>query len=254
MNFVILDLEWNGSYSKKVHRYFNEIIEIGAVKLDERLHSLGTFQAMIKPVVSKKITNLVTDLTGIDKDELKDGVSFQRAIKMFGKLFDENTVLLTWSTSDLMVLLENITYFTGEKTIGFAKYYADAQAFCQKKISRENSGQQMGLSSACEALGISDEDLLLHRAKDDSILTARVFKKVYVYEDFEPYIHPIDDRFYERLYYKPKIITKVSHPLVKPEFLQFRCPECHEKLHLRGKWRYSSRMLNAELRCSCGKK
>ena len=32
MNFVILDLEWNGSYSKRDKKFYNEIIEFGAVK------------------------------------------------------------------------------------------------------------------------------------------------------------------------------------------------------------------------------
>ena len=34
MNIVILDLEWNGAYSRRLHGFINEIIEFGAVKLD----------------------------------------------------------------------------------------------------------------------------------------------------------------------------------------------------------------------------
>lgn len=32
MNIVILDLEWNGAYSRRLHGFINEIIEFGAVK------------------------------------------------------------------------------------------------------------------------------------------------------------------------------------------------------------------------------
>ena len=49
MNIVILDLEWNGSYSKKVHHYVNEIIEFGAVKVDENLNFLSEFSLLVKP-------------------------------------------------------------------------------------------------------------------------------------------------------------------------------------------------------------
>ena len=34
MNYIILDLEWNGSYSKSERKFINEIIEFGAVKVD----------------------------------------------------------------------------------------------------------------------------------------------------------------------------------------------------------------------------
>ena len=37
MNFIIFDLEWNNAYNYKLKRGMNEIIEIGAVKLDENL-------------------------------------------------------------------------------------------------------------------------------------------------------------------------------------------------------------------------
>ena len=34
MDYVILDLEWNTAYSKSAHKFVNEIIEFGAVKVD----------------------------------------------------------------------------------------------------------------------------------------------------------------------------------------------------------------------------
>jgi len=56
MNYIVIDLEWNGGWSKKAHGYFNEIIEVGAVKVDEQMHVLDVFRAAIKPVVSKKLS------------------------------------------------------------------------------------------------------------------------------------------------------------------------------------------------------
>ena len=54
MNFVILDLEWNGTYSRRLKGFMNEIIEFGAVKVDECLHVLDTFDALVRPQVGKK--------------------------------------------------------------------------------------------------------------------------------------------------------------------------------------------------------
>ena len=54
MSFVVLDLEWNGSYSSKEHRFVNEIIEFGAVKTDENLNIIDRFEMLISPQIGKK--------------------------------------------------------------------------------------------------------------------------------------------------------------------------------------------------------
>lgn len=254
MNYIILDLEWNGAYSKKTHGYFNEIIEIGSTKLDENLKTIGTLHLLIKPEVSKKITNLVTDLTGIQKQELEYGCSFPKAVKKMRNFFDEDSVLITWSTTDLLVLMENNRYFMKENKVPFGNYYLDAQAFCQHMLSEEHRKQQLGLASACELLGVSDDDLTLHRAQDDSELTARVFRKIYNAEALNKTVRYVNDEFYKRLLFKPKVITKANHPLVKPEYLTFACPVCQNTLKIKGRWRSSCKMLCAEMHCSCGKK
>lgn len=53
MSFVVLDLEWNGSYSSKEHRFVNEIIEFGAVKTDDNLNIIDRFEMLISPQIGK---------------------------------------------------------------------------------------------------------------------------------------------------------------------------------------------------------
>lgn len=112
MQYIVADLEWNGAFSKKAHGYFNEIIEIGAVKLDSQLQPAGRFHAMIKPVVSRKLSDIVTDLTSITEEELENGVTFSQAVSQLRRWMGEDTVFLTWSTTDLLVLMENCRYFS----------------------------------------------------------------------------------------------------------------------------------------------
>ena len=54
MNYIVLDLEWNQAANKK-NRYAKilpfEIIEIGAVKLNDSFQIIDTFQEVIRPVV-----------------------------------------------------------------------------------------------------------------------------------------------------------------------------------------------------------
>ena len=55
MSYVILDLEWNGSYSNKEHRYVNEIIEFGAIKTDENFNITDRFEMLVTPQIGKKL-------------------------------------------------------------------------------------------------------------------------------------------------------------------------------------------------------
>ena len=47
MNYIVIDLEFNGRRHYNV--YPMEIIEIGAVKLNEQLEIIDTFQSYIRP-------------------------------------------------------------------------------------------------------------------------------------------------------------------------------------------------------------
>ena len=51
MDYVIFDFEWNNAYDYKSRKGINEIIEIGAVKLDRNLNVTDTFKQLIKPKI-----------------------------------------------------------------------------------------------------------------------------------------------------------------------------------------------------------
>ena len=55
MSYVILDLEWNSAYSYKLKRFVNEIIEFGAVRLDDELNIESTFSSLVKPKIGRKL-------------------------------------------------------------------------------------------------------------------------------------------------------------------------------------------------------
>ena len=71
MSYVILDLEWNGSYSKRLHKYVNEIIEFGAVKVDDDFNLVDTFSVLISPKIGKKLCSKVKELTKITNENLQ---------------------------------------------------------------------------------------------------------------------------------------------------------------------------------------
>lgn len=86
MNYMVVDLEFNQGFSfeKKNKRVINlecpfEIIDIGAVKLDEDLNTIATFDELVKPVIYKRLHPFVEKLTGISRESLKAEKPFEEA-------------------------------------------------------------------------------------------------------------------------------------------------------------------------------
>ena len=84
MNFIVFDLEWNQSPEGK--KYSNrrlpfEIIEIGAVKLNERKETVDTFHRLIKPQVYNWIHNSIREVIHVNYKDLETGTPFPQAVR-----------------------------------------------------------------------------------------------------------------------------------------------------------------------------
>ena len=181
MNFVIFDLEWNNAYNYKAQTGMNEIIEIGAVMLDERLQIVDTFKQLILPKVSKRLTGRFKDLTHITPDEVKqNGIPFEEAFRDFARWSGaDNCVFMSWSDSDLYVLAGNYKYFSQRAHVPFMQRYADAQKYCMRFLTDNPNNNQISLAHCAEKFQISVEEENLHRALEDCYVAAACFKKVY---------------------------------------------------------------------------
>ena len=120
MDFVILDLEWNGTYSRRLKGFMNEIIEFGAVKVDENLNILDTFSALVRPPVGKKLSGKIKTLTNLTNEDLATGLQFMQVMSQFKKWMGK-AILMTWGTSDILALIENCKYFCGSERIPFTQ-------------------------------------------------------------------------------------------------------------------------------------
>lgn len=249
MTYVILDLEWNGAHCEKLGGYFNEIIEIGAVRLSDMLSVEARFDAYIRPVVSRKLTRLVTNLTGITDDQVRRGVSFQKAMDDLCEFVGKDAVVLTWSNTDLLVLMENCRYFLGDETIPFLKAYMDLQAYAQTRLQL-GSSQQVALGKMAEMLQLSSEDMELHHAIDDSVLSAQILRCVYDAPSFRKTVSKVNDEFYRRLTFKPSYIHEINDPLIRRSHLRFSCETCRHNLKRTGEWQFQHRYFTAPFYCA----
>lgn len=90
MNYIILDMEWNQAISKQriVRQPFylhGEIIQIGAVKVNEDFEIIDTFNTMVQPKYYTKMNKMVEELTCIHTETLNNGILFPAAATRFRK-------------------------------------------------------------------------------------------------------------------------------------------------------------------------
>ena len=112
-----MDLEWNNAYMKSTKKFINEIIEIGAVKLNEQLEIVDTYSELIKPSVSKKLRTRIKDLTHITNEDVLAGKPFEEAIAQLEEWVGDDTLVMTWGDTDVRTMLTNFKCFL--KNINF---------------------------------------------------------------------------------------------------------------------------------------
>lgn len=221
MQYIVMDLEWNNVYSIKRGGFMNEVIEIGAVRLDEQLCEIDAFSHLIKSQIGKRLRGHVRELTHLTNEDLQSGEPFTQTMAQFRKWVGNGPVtVLTWGDTDIRVLIENFKLLNGLETLPFLTYYADLQKIVQAALQL-STAQQTGLSAAAAMLGIGEDGLSLHRALDDSILSAECLRRVFSPALVEQFTLPCGDEFYERLRFKAYVISDIHSPKVDPE--QLRC-------------------------------
>lgn len=115
MNYVVVDLEWNQAMSSK-SSVFNklpihlsgEIIEIGAVKLNEDMTPGEEFTIDVKPVYFRRMHYKVKKITGFDKERLAHGIAFADALEQLRSWCGDNVTFITWGNDDQRILEQNI--------------------------------------------------------------------------------------------------------------------------------------------------
>ncbi len=234
----------------------NEIIEVGAVKLDQNLNQVDTFSMFVKAQLGKKLHSRVKELTNITNDDISSGTPFSQTMALFRKWCCDGgeTTVLTWGDTDIRVLIENFRYFNGITFIPFLDNYINLQKYAQAFMNISKA-DQIGLSAAAEKLGISFENYSLHRALDDSLLTADLFRRIYNDKMLKSYTIVCDNAFYSKITFKPKIITDINSPLIDKSKMRCVCDVCGMPCERVGDWRILNKAFRAVFNCkNCGRK
>lgn len=230
MGFIIIDLEFNNM--QNITRYFpniyheytylrqltvqNEIIEIGAVKLDKFMKKTDEYKAYIRPSIFNVLNPKITEITGIKEEQLIGGVSFEEAMDGLEDFVEEDNIICSWATDDIVEIISNSNYHN-YKSIQWIKKYLDIQDYCTKMLGHKKA---LGLKSALEELKIKLDKKKLHDALNDANYAADVFKRLYNGKMVKNYI--VDD-----VYNMPSIRVKdLKNYNVNDINVDFKCPKC----------------------------
>ena len=184
-NYIVFDMEWNQPLSRgRVYRtedfaLYGEIIQIGAVKLDENLEMVDKFDIIIRPHIYTKMKREIQELTSITDKDLESGVSFANAAAKFAAWCGEDSVLLSWGESDIDMLEDNCILH--DMDYDWIPEWFDAQLMFDDQITQED--RRFSLDYACYMLNITGTQA--HDALHDALATAEVMKHLKVAEWIE---------------------------------------------------------------------
>lgn len=214
MQYIVLDLEWNQPPigGKAVHVPFplvGEVIEFGAVKLDENFFPCEDYRAFVRPHFYRRIHPYVKKITGIKESTVKDEPAFPEAVKLFFDFCGSDCTLITWGPDDLPMLCDNMLAH-GLDTSIIPPAINLQHIFNMQKTE---GNVQWSLAAACELLGI-ERQLPDHDAYADAYHTGLICSKLDMKAGIENY--PADlkpQRHYEHTVKRKKAALYPEHVL-----------------------------------------
>jgi inhibitor of KinA sporulation pathway (predicted exonuclease) len=151
-----------------------EIIEIGAIKLNPYGEVTGTFNQFVKPVLNPRLSAFCQELTTIEQGAIDRAKSFTEVVEHFqdwAEIFEEDYLLCSWGAFDRHMLIQDCRLHRmeedwAEEHINLKRQYQEL-----KKLRRP-----WGLKRAVEAEGFEFTGVH-HRGIDDAENLAKIFGK-----------------------------------------------------------------------------
>lgn len=151
-----------------------EIIEIGAVRLNGYGEVKGTFERFVRPKINPYLSSFCTELTSIRQEDVNRARYFPEVVEDFqdwAEVFDEDYVLCSWGDFDKKALisdckLHGVDYDWVESYINLKEQYRQLKRLKQPR----------GLKATVNAEGFEFIGTH-HRGIDDAQNLARIFVK-----------------------------------------------------------------------------
>lgn len=248
MNYIILDLEWNQSAKGK--NYENkklpfEIIQIGAVKLNENGDVQDSFNCVVRPSVYKKLHSAVKEVVALTDQDLRAGVSFQEAFLRLMQFCQDDYIFCTWGSQDLWQLQQNMQYYQIENAFPKAMKYYDVQKMFS--IVYEDGKLRRTVEHVVDVFGF-EKDLMFHSAINDARYVAKIFIKLMENKEvldrvsvdyFKPPLNKKEEvclRFKTYTKYIYRVFPSKEEAMEDKGVCSIKCPICRTALRKKVMW------------------
>jgi inhibitor of KinA sporulation pathway (predicted exonuclease) len=178
LGYIIFDVEANARrYKTDIPQ---QIIQIGAVKLNDALVEIDYFSEIIKPTHSPTLSHFSHMQTGITQEEIDRARSFEEVYLEFHKWCDlEHNLLICWGKEDIRFIKEDCILNGLEDHLpeGFIDILVRFRQFAK-------SNNDYSVVKALEYLDI-EQIGAAHSALDDARNTSNIFKKIFRFVDLK---------------------------------------------------------------------
>jgi len=178
--FVIFDLEatcYDDSRKDEVKPYgfVNEIIEIGAVKLDDTGKEIDRFSKFAKPKLFKTISKFCTELTTITQEDVNTAEDLDIVLEDFLNWCD-GCILISWGNYDKTQMLKDMA--RNDLDLPHYEDIMEDHHSLKHLHGQWNNLRRggIGMGGALRMEGIKLEGTH-HRGIDDAINIAKIFRK-----------------------------------------------------------------------------
>ena len=173
MNYIIYDIEatcWRGRPPDGIQ----EVIEIGAVKVNKKAEVIDSFSQFIRPTFNTKISKFCTQLTSITQKDVDAADTYDKVIQNFKDWIgvgESKYLLCSWGQWDAQILANNCRLHKVDDQ--WVAKYSNIKNKHQKALKLD---YPMGLKNAVSNDGFEFTGIH-HRAISDAENTAKVFIK-----------------------------------------------------------------------------
>ncbi len=181
MKHIVIDLEMNPIDKHDQARIIckDEIIEIGAVMLDDLLHEISSFRTYVKPEHNDKIERRITTLTGITNEMVQNAPRFHEALRMFTNwclACGDDITIYAWSESDFAQITKEMALKTYRATGAEERILTTPWSDFQHEFDTHlGFDRQLSLKMALDMAGL-DFSGRAHDALDDARNTAELLQ------------------------------------------------------------------------------
>ena len=245
MNYIVLDLEWNqsGEREQADEKLHFEIIEIGAVCLNDQKKMVSEFSHLVKPQVYHELHKITSKLIHMQMQELEHGKPFVEVMQAFLDWCGEDYIFCTWGPLDLTELQNNMQYYEMEPLANAPIRYLDVQKLFS--IAYEDGKTRRALEYAVDFLEI-EKDIPFHRAFSDAYYAGKVLATLpastlenYSYDIFHPPLTREDEVkvvFDNYAKYISRVFPDKQAALADREVVSSKCYICHKNLKKKLRW------------------